>query len=229
MIPDNPQIHARAAGLAYLVIIVLGIWSEVAVRSGIVVPGDAAVTAANVAASSGLLRLSLAADMVMVIADIALAVLLFALLAPVSRLLAAMAAAFRLIQAAVIAAALLNQHAALLLADAPGDNAAGIALQLALQADGYDLGLVFFGVNSLITGWLVWRAPWLPRVIGGLVAAAGIVYLAGSGLVFLAPGAAGAFQPAYVICLVAELAFCLWLIVRGVDMKRWREAAPEPR
>lgn len=226
---DNPQTMARAAGALYLVIIVFGIWSELAVRGGLVVAGDAAATADNIAAHTGLFRLGFAADSVMAISDAALAVLLYVLLKPVSATLALMAAVFRLLQTAVIGVNLLNQYAALLIlgdADRVAALGAGQADALALffletQSHGYDLGLIFFGVNSLLTGWLVWRAAFLPRVLGALLAAAGVVYLAGSYLLFLAPSVHGVFEPAYAVCLIAELAFCLWLLIRGVDAARW--------
>ncbi len=110
----NPSTVARLAGALYLGIIVLGVWSELAVRAPLAVPGDPAATVANIREAEALLRLSLAADTLMAVFDVALAVLLFVLLRPVSTLLALVAMAFRLIQAAVIGAALLNQQAALL-------------------------------------------------------------------------------------------------------------------
>lgn len=220
--PASP--HARLAGALYLVIIVCGLFGEVAVRGQIVVAGDAATTAANVLASHGLFRVGFAAETLMALADVALAVLLYRLLRPVNRTLALMAAAFRLVQAAVIAASLLMSQGALL-ALTGGDGREELALLLIdLHAHGYDLGLIFFGVNSLLTGWLVARAGFLPRWLGRMLIAAGLVYLVGSYLRFLAPGLWGPFQVAYIVPVVAEAAFCLWLLIRGVDEGRWRAA-----
>jgi hypothetical protein len=223
--PANPAAVARIAGALYLGIIVLGIWSELAVRAPLAVPGDPAATVANIRGAEALLRLSLAADTLMAVFDVALAVLLFVLLRPVDALLALVAMAFRLIQAAVIGAALLNQQAALLVLGGGGGGPELAALFLDLQSHGYDLGLIFFGVNSLVTGYLVYRSGFLPRFVGAGVIAAGIVYLIGSYLRILAPGWVDAFAPAYAIPLVAETAFCLWLLLRGVDADRWKRAA----
>ncbi len=227
----SPQTYARTAGALYLIIIVFGVWSEVFVRSRLVVPGDPAATAGNILANEGLFRLSFAADSIMALSDVALAILLYALLRPVSRTLALMAAAFRLIQTAIVGVNLLNQHAALLILGSAGHlNAfdAGQLNALALlfldtHSHGYDLGLLFFGVNSLIIGYLVFKAPYIPRLLGVLMAAAGLVYLTGSYLLFLAPDHAEAFQPAYGVCLLAEAALCLWLLVRGINVKKWEE------
>lgn len=214
---SNPMRAARLAGAFYLAIIVLGITSEVALRGALVVPGDAARTATNILGAPGLLRASFAADMIMAMADVALGVLLFVLLRPVNAVAALMALVFRLMQAGLIAVSQLVQFSALLLLESQGTRAADQALfAMNVQAHGYDLGLVFFGINSLLTGYLLVRSGYLPRLIGWLVAAAGIVYLVGSALRFMAPGLLELFLPAYGIPLIAESAFCLWLLIRGL-------------
>lgn len=223
----KPQRLARIAGLFYLVIILCGMGSEIGVRLPNVVPDDPAATAANLAEKPGLFRLSFIADAIMALSDVALAVLLFALLRPAGALLSLLAMAFRLIQAALIGASLLFQHAALLAATgAPGFEAGSrealAAFFLDIHAHGYDLGLIFFGVACLLLGLLIWRSGYLPRRLGVLVFAAGPVYLAGSFVRFLAPEFHGAIQPAYIVPLIAETAFALWLLVRGVDMKGWK-------
>lgn len=227
--PASPQLQARLAGLVYLIIIVAGVWSEMFVRSALVVPGDPAATAAAVIANEGLFRLSLAADAVMAVSDVALAVLLFVLLRPAGPTLALTAMVFRLIQTAIIGANLLNQNAALLLVGSAGQaaglgaaDANALALHfLELHGQGYDLGLIFFGINSLLVGWLVIRAQYLPSFIGVGLLAAGAVYLTGSFSVLLAPSLTEALAPAYLVPLLAEAAFCLWLLLRGINPGRW--------
>src|SRR5690606_36655598 len=137
--------------------------------------------------------------------DVALAVVLFRLFRSTDEGLAATAAALRLIQAAVIAANLPIQHAAVLWVQA---DEAGMATQaMASHAAGYDLGLIFFGLNSLLTGILILRSGIVARWIGLLIQAAGAVYLVGSSLRVVAPDASEAFLPAYLIAIVAETAF----------------------
>ena len=171
----------------------------------------------------------------MALADVALAVLLYVLLRPVNATLALAAAALRLVQTAVIAASLLHQHAALLLLNDAGAAAAFepdqlyalVVFTLGLHGHGYDLGLVFFGASCLVLGVLIARSTYLPRPLGWLAMAAGVVYLIGSYALFLFPQQADAVQPLYVVPVVSEVALCLWLLVRGVDVEAWRAATME--
>lgn len=216
----TPASTARLAGLAYLVIFITGIFAEFAVRSRLIVTGDAAATAANILAAERLYRASLASEFLMLVADVLLVGLLYALFKGVSRNLALLAACFRLVHAAIVGANLLNSYKPLLLLKgaAPAPELALRALEA--QAFGYTIGLVFFGVHCLLLGALVWRAGFLPRVLGALLVVAGLGYLVdGFAQTLLANYAdyegvfeATVFGPAFV----GELAFCLWLLIRGV-------------
>jgi hypothetical protein len=220
----SPRTCARAAGLLYLIIIVCGISSEVFIRANVIVDGDAAATAANILASTSLFRLGFAADVVMLLSDVAIAVLFYVLLKPVNKTLALMAAAFRLTQAAVLGLNLLNYYAALLVLEGAGYGVALEAGELAalallfldLHGYGYDLGLLFFALSSFILGYLVVKSDYFPGILGYGLMAAAVVYLAGSFTRFLVPDAVSLIEPMYVVPLVAELSFCLWLLVRGV-------------
>ncbi len=223
----SPQHVARTAGLLYLVIIVLGLTGELVVRAGIIVPGDATATAANIQASTGLFRFGFFADSVMLLCDVALAVLLYLLLRPVNQALALMAMCFRLVQTAVIGGNLLHYHAALIALGSPEYAAllgaeqlnAVAALFVDLHSHGYDLGLLPFGLSCLLLGYLVYRSGFLPRFLGVLLAAAGIVYLVGSYTRFLFPAHVETVMPIYLVAIVAESALCLWLLFRGVDRR----------
>lgn len=223
----SPHIYARAAGLLYLIIIVFGITSEVFIRSSLIVTGDASATATNILASEGLFRLGFVTDSLMLLSDVAIAVLFYILLKPVSKTLALIAAAFRLTQAAILSFNLLNYYAALLLLNGieyaaafkPDQLNALAMLFLDMHSHGYDLGLVFFGFSCLILGYLVTKSDYFPSIFGyGLIAAA-TVYLTGSFTLFLFPDHASLIEPIYIIPLIAELSFCLWLLVKGVRVK----------
>src|SRR3954447_5741650 len=104
MIETSPQFYARAGGVLYLLIIVLGLFGQVFVRDKLIVPGDAKATAANIMAQESLWRFHIAAEMVLLLCAVALLLILFALLRRVNRDLALLAVFFNLISIALEAA-----------------------------------------------------------------------------------------------------------------------------
>lgn len=214
---------ARLAGLLYLVIIIAGLGAELGLRGPLIDFSAADATAAAILAAPAQFRLAIAADLVMALSDAGLAILLYLIFRTMAPGLALSAMVFRLIQTVLIAASLMALLTAWLvltraegLADAPT-----LALVfLDLHAHGYDLGLVFFGVNSLIMGTLVWRSGVFAKPLGSGLAIAGLVYLTGSSLRFLVPEWSAAFAPAYGLTILAEAAFCLRLLLQRVPPPR---------
>lgn len=218
----------RLAALAYLAIFACGLFAEFGVRQRLLVPGDAGATAAAIAAAEPLFRGAVAAELVMLLCDVFLAAVLYALLRPVHRTLAALAAFLRVAHAAVVGAGLLQLFLVLKLAVAAGSLAdlapaarhAQVLLHLEAHGFGYVVGLVFFGLHCLVLGGLLRRGRLVPGVLGVLLMIAGLGYLVdGFANALLADYAAHAavfqtivFAPAFV----GELAFCLWLLFRGV-------------
>jgi len=207
--------QVRFAGVCYLVIILCGVGSEVALRGPLIDFGSTEQTMQAINAEHMRFRLSIMADVVMALADTALAVLLYLMFRSVSAGLALGALVFRLLQSGLIAAGLLNLQAALLFDDA--EHALSF---IALHAYGYDLGLIFFAVNCFLTAVLIVRSGFVPRLIGVGIGLSGVVYLTGSVLRFVALDLHGFIAPAYVLPLIAETAFCLWLLVLPRQSRR---------
>jgi len=222
---------ARVAGLLYLTIIVSGIFAEFFVRQSLLVPGDATATASNIVASEGLFRLGIAADLIMIISDVALALVFYILLRPVNNALSLLAAFFRLTQAAILGVNLLNLFFVLQLISGAdylsvigaGQIQAQVLFFLQAHGIGYSLGLVFFGVNCLVFGYLVFKSGYFPRILGILLIIAGVGYLTDSFAQVLLPNyAAYAELLALVVFLpaiIGELAMCMWLLVKGVKVQ----------
>jgi hypothetical protein len=222
------QRAARIAGLLYLILIISGIYAEFFVRSAMLVKGDAAATAGNIIASAGLFRSGIGADLLMIICDIALALIFYFLFEAVSRILSLLAAFFRLVQAAILGFNLLNLLFVLQLVSSAGYRSvfekeqlyALVILFLNGHQLGYAIGLVFFGMQCLVLGYLIARSGFLPKVLGILLIVAGAGYLTDSLAKFLLPNYAEyetifsglVFLPAFV----AELALCLWLLLKGI-------------
>src|SRR5919202_491523 len=121
------QRFARITGFLYLVIAVFGMFAPTVLQT-LVLPGDAATTAHKIVDSRWLFGSSLVTWIALVLADAAVAVTLYLLLEPVSRVLSLVAAAFRLLYAAIVGAALLNLFDALLLLTST-ERAAGLDAQ----------------------------------------------------------------------------------------------------
>ncbi|QKI89308.1 DUF4386 domain-containing protein [Thiomicrorhabdus xiamenensis] len=214
--------HARLAGLLYLLIIFFGISSELMVRSALIVNGEAALTAENILEQQGLFRYGFFADSLMLFSDVALAVLLYILLKPVDALVSLMAMVFRLMQASILGLNLLFYFAVLMVLQTPGLNAfnnseiQAIALFFSeLHGYGYDLGLLFFAFSNFLLGYLLIKSDDFPSFLGYALLAAAVVYLLGSFSRFLFPEVHAVLLPLYLIPLIAELVFALWLLIKG--------------
>lgn len=147
----------RLAGLLYLAIIICGLSAELFFRGPLVDFGNHAATAGAIREATGQFRLAIAADIMMAAADAALAILLYLVFRAVAPVLALAAMVFRLIQSVMVAMNLRHMQSALLLitgapGPAPADAEAMALHNLHLHTHGYDLGLVFFRINSLLTG-----------------------------------------------------------------------------
>lgn len=217
-----------SAGVLYFVIICCGLFSEAFVRSRLVVAGNAAATATKILASPWLFKIGFASDLAAFVSDVAVAVLLYALLRPASKTGSLLAAGFRLTGAAIYGVNLLNYVAALLVLNGAirltaftTDQARDLALLfLELHRHGYDLGLAFFGQHCLLLGWLFVRSELFPKSLGALMALAGMAYLVGSMTRFLWPDQLSTVAPIYAFALVGELALCGWLLIKGARMRR---------
>lgn len=97
----SPRQAAKIAGAAYVIQYVTSVFPEFYVRPALIVTGDAARTASNIAAHAQLFRLAIVSDLLAGVAVIVLNLALYELLAPVHRGLARIAAFWRLVEVAV--------------------------------------------------------------------------------------------------------------------------------
>ena len=81
--------------------------------------------------------------------------------------------------------------------------------------------LVFFGFYCLLIGYLILRSAFLPRILGVLMAIAGVGWLT-----FLSPALGNRLSP-YIFApgIIGEGALTLWLLAMGVNAERWNEQA----
>jgi len=224
----SPRPRARITGVVYLLYFLTAVAGEFFLR-GLVVDGDAAATANNLLAHQPLFRLGLATGLIATAFYIAVTALFYDLFKPVNRSLSLLAAFFSLVGCAIGAFGSLFQLAPLVvlgggqyLSVFKVEQLRALALMfLELNTQAANIYLVLFGFYDLLIGYLIFRSAFLPRILGVLMAIAGLGWLT-----FLSPPLANYLSP-YILVLgfVAELLLMLWLLVKGVNVQRWKEQA----
>jgi hypothetical protein len=228
----SPQAYARVGGLLYLAIIVLGAFAEGFVATKLIAPGDPATTAHNIMAAQGLWQFSVAGDLVVVLCAVPLLWIEYLLLRPVSRQLVLLAVLFNLVSLAVEAISklfLLVVMPTLGNADyskafEPQQLQALANLALKSHDIAFNIALIFFGFTCLVNGYLIFKSGYLPKFIGVLMQIAGLSYLTACFATLFAPTVADLLIPAILLPpLIGESSFCLWLLIKGVDIGKWNE------
>jgi hypothetical protein len=231
---NSVQATARIAAVPYLVIAVASGVAHGYVPSNLIVPGDAAATASNVMASPSLLRVGgVGSELVVLLSEIVVSVLLYVLLKPVNRTLSLLAAVARLTMTTIHGLNLLNYFFALQFLGGAGYLAAFSANQsqalalLFLNAHhyGFEIGIAFFTLHVFVLGYLIFKSGYLPKILGVLFAIAAVGYLIDSfGQLLLANYTT---TPAFIALpiVLAEVAFPLWLLIKGVNVEQWEKRA----
>jgi hypothetical protein len=199
------------------------------------VAGDAATTANQIMASAGLFRMGIGAELLLLLSEIGLTVLLYVLLKPVSKTLSLVAAVSRLAMTVIHGANLLTHIIVLLLLGGSGFltvfepaqlNALGMVFLNAYDY-GFTIGIVFLFLHALILGYLIFKSSYFPRILGVLFMIASLGYLIDSFSHVLIPNyKTGPVYLALPIA-IAEIAFPLWLLIKGVNARQWEKRVPQ--
>jgi hypothetical protein len=224
----SPRGVARLAGLLYVGEAVTSVFGQLIVPGSLLIAGDPAGTAARIIENEMLLRLAVAATLLSVAFFIAETTAFASLFAPIGRSPLLLFVLFSVLGIGLHAVAALFEMAPLTLLRgrdlaALGDEerAAFAVLFMRLSAQTFNVFLVFFGFRCIALGYLVWRASFMPRVIGAFLMLAGAGYL-----LHLWPPLVSAVAPFHlVLAAPGELSLVAWLLVRGADNARWRDQA----
>jgi hypothetical protein len=214
---------ARIAGILILIISPFAVFSMMYATSSLIVPGDAATTANNIIASAGLFRLGIVSDSVVFLIEIAIVVMLYVLLKPVSKTLSLVAAFARLAMTVIQGINLLNYFTVLLLLSGadyltvfkPDQLHALVLLFLNVHEYVVLIWGLFFSLHLFFVGYLVYKSGYIPRILGVLLVIASLCYLTQSFGNILLPKYEEIFTLIGFISII-ELAFPLWLVIKGV-------------
>jgi hypothetical protein len=207
------------AGVGLLLISVLAAVGYVAIVQRLVTPGDPVATATDILGSAGLFRLGVAMLYVVVVLDVLVAWALLGVFESVNRSVSRLAAWFRLAYAAVFMVAIGHLAGVPDLLGSTGYSTAFSTEQLQGQAmvkveafhDTYMAGLILFGVHLLILGYLAFRSGYVPKVIGVLLAVAGVGYVVDSLVTVFTEGTPFTIS---TVTFLGEFLLALWLLIR---------------
>jgi hypothetical protein len=228
MSETSVKTYSRAVGVFLVLTMVGGFFGEMYVPS-LMMTGDAATTAEQLRLNDGLFRLGFAAYLIEAFSDIVLAWLFYVLLKPVHPEFALLSAFFGIVSMSLFAvtkmfyfsAPMFLKGSKYLTAFPPEQLEALASIFLALYAGLSGLTMLFYGTAWIIRGWLTFRASYLPRVLGVLMVAAGIGFVAKNMTQVLAPAYSSdiLLAPMFVNALV----LAVWMLVRGVDQDKWNQ------
>ena len=225
---ESPMLQARIAGASWWVCILTGLIGFI-LWSPIIVANDAAGTAANMLAKETLFRIGFVFNLLSGVSYMGVNVFMYYVLKPVRRSLSLLAAFFGLAGVAIGGVAWASYLVPLVLlhgdpylsafTTAQLQAMSMIALKLPTQT--FFIGMVFFGIQCILIGYLVARSTFLPRILGVLLTIGGTCYVIGSLANFLSSLGARFIPFIMLVALIGEGSLGLWLLLKGVNKQRW--------
>jgi len=216
----------RVVGLWYLSLVLIGPLTLLYIPNKLFVHGDAAATAANIAAYQGLFKVGMLADMLGSVILIFLVLAFYRLFKDVDQQLAV----WLVITGGIMPATLslvnfVNSAGALTVAQNPGflsafdkpQRDALVLLFVHLHEHQITAAEILWGVWLFPMGLLTYKSGFLPRFIGVWLIINGAAYVLLSGSRLMIPESAGRFFTYAQPALFGELAIMLWLLVKGAN------------
>jgi len=226
---SSPRFTARVTGALYLLTILTGIFAQGFVNGRLVVDGDAAATASNILSHRDLYQLGFAVYLIEMACQVAVTALFYVLLKPAGRSVALVAAFISLVGCTIKTIGrvffitplfVLGGEPYLSVFNAEQLQALAL-LFLSIDDHAAAMGLVFFGFEAILSGYLIIRSTFLPRILGWVSIVGGFGWLS-----FLYPPLGYRLFPFIaIIGLLGSLSLIVWLLVFGVNEQRWREQA----
>lgn len=225
----SPRLKARITGVLYLLTIITGIFAQGFVANRLIVDGDAAATATNILAHRNLFGLGFTVFLIEMTCQTAFTALLYELLKPAGRSVSLIATFLGLAGCIIktfsrlfyVAPLFVLGGASYLSVFRPEQLQALALLFLKVNDRGAGMALAFFGFYAVLTGYLIIRSTFLPRILGVLSVVAGVGWLT----FLLPPLGYRLFLYVAPLGLLGAAALIVWLLVFGVNEQRWKEQA----
>ena len=213
----------RFAGLLYVLTSIVGFFAMGYVPGKLIVHGNAAATASNIAAHETLFRLGIAGELIGQAAFIFVALALYDLLKGVNRRHASLMVLLIVVSIPIAFLNELNSIAALVLVrgadflsifEKPQREALAM-LFLNLHHHGFVVAEIFWGLWLFPLALLVYRSRFLPRFLGVWLALAGFAWVILSLTGILLPQYQDKVDTYAQPAFFGEIAFMLWLLIKG--------------
>jgi hypothetical protein len=225
-IDESQRKAATVVGFAYLFALPPAVFAEFYVRARLIAVDNAAQTAQNIMAHERLFRLGIASNLTVFAVDVALIMALYAVLRPVHRNLALLAAGWGLVETACLVAVTFSDFDVLRMLGGTGylhafdGNQVQALARLSVGAhyDVYNVGLVLAGIRSTAFCYLWFKSRFIPRALAawGMVASFLMGACAFSFIIFpeLAKVIGAGIYGAPIFFF--ELTMGFWLLLRGL-------------
>ena len=217
----------RVAGLLYILVSILGFFAMGYVPNKLIVHGNAAGTANNIAASETLFRLGIAGELIGQAGFIFVALALNELFKGVDRRQASLMVILIVVSIPIAFLNELNAIAALVLVrgadflsifEKPQRDALAM-LFLNLHHHGFVVAEIFWGLWLFPLGLLVYRSRFLPRFLGIWLVFAGVAWVILSFTGLLLPQYQDKVDSYSQPAFFGEIAFMFWLLIKGAKPK----------
>jgi hypothetical protein len=220
----NSSKQARIAGFSYLAVIVFGMYAFMSIYPSIIVSDDPVATATNILANETLFRVGFLCELALNVFWALLALILYRLLKRVDKDLALVMLAFGLLGVPIGMINALNHYAALPILSTITNPTFASVNQIQVQAmyfinlwePGYDIAQVFYALFLVPLGYLVYKSEQLPNWLGVWLVLGGISGVIDTITSVLLPNYSGVLLSMFEVFSLSELAFCGWLLVKGV-------------
>ena len=232
---SSPKRLARIAGVFYLLVGICGGFAEGFVDPKMYVAGNAAATAGNVVANTGLVRIGVVAHLLDGTFFVFTAMTLYILLQHVDKSVArAMLVLVALATGIICLNAVFEFEGLQVATDSSYAAAFGIAgsnalvlLLLDTQHYGTLAAQVFLGLWLAPLGYLAYKSGMFPKALGVVLVVATVSYLVDLLAAFLVPDVAAQIHPFLIIVpAIAEIWMVLYLLVKGVGLASTAAGAP---
>ena len=228
MVTEAPSmIYARIAGLTYIIVILLGVFSVNVIESSLIVPGNDAATFSNISGNEIQFRIGVASEILMYLLVILLSLSLFVVLRTVDKILALLALLWRVAEAITGAAttALSGLIPILLIntenAFSPEQVQTLVRLFLDVRGAGLDIVLIFIGVGGTMFCYLFFKSNYVPKFLAGWGIFTYMTMLLLAFTSILSPNVPETVRMVfYVPGGLFELIFGFWLLFKGINVNQ---------